>query len=585
MAEQIEPIRPAAVPAHPAAERRSRTRIAATAATAAPATLVAIAYLGLVLLLWLPFGYRNGMAYELAFPWSSETQSFLHGFIYSDPLRPYTSVFYQLGYKLSAAIGLGGSFLGYQLVYAALWWARGLLAYLIMDVVLPGRRVLATLVGALVLVHASDHALNWVGQMNQFGMMFWTLLGLYALALALRSERRRAVIAALLLAMLFTRLALWSYESPIFIIALVPVLLLGVRYNFTRRNLLIVGVFYLVPLLYVLDTVRRYRHGGAGTYQASVLRKDMAVVPMLRDLWFNVEASLKFWDWGMPLSAPATHADQVLLSWGGAGLFAAVIFGGALLVRRGAGVLLPRRRTLVGLLAIGLLLMILSFPAYLVLSSARQLWRTQFLSGIGTGLALAAAIGLLATFAPRYWLRVAVIAATGAVVVWFGVGAAFEYSSYHHAYWVRDKTAIDEVLQVAPRVRPGTLIVLEGVPPSSDPFYDNLWFDLAMRLAYPGTTVAGVYFYTDGRPAPDINMALRGGSWHATNQGLGSLLATASLQNTIVVRYSPGGKGALARMLPAFLVSGPVGKYDPTSRIVHLPVSERVRNRYGPDGL
>jgi hypothetical protein len=65
--------------------------------------IVGVVYLGLVLLVWLPLGYKNGMSYETAFPYNSETSSFWHGFFYSDPLRVYTNVFYNLGYHLSAS--------------------------------------------------------------------------------------------------------------------------------------------------------------------------------------------------------------------------------------------------------------------------------------------------------------------------------------------------------------------------------------------------------------------------------------------------------------------------------------------------
>src|SRR5439155_6262021 len=119
--------------------RRAAPAALSSTARAAP---VAAAYLGFVLLLWLPLGWHNGMPYETAFPFNSETTSFWHGFFYSDPLRVYTNVFYNLGYHLSAWLGIGGSFLGFQLVYAALWWARGVLGYLIVTALLPGRRVL-----------------------------------------------------------------------------------------------------------------------------------------------------------------------------------------------------------------------------------------------------------------------------------------------------------------------------------------------------------------------------------------------------------------------------------------------------------
>jgi hypothetical protein len=37
----------------------------------------------------------------------------------------------------------------------------------------------AFLAGSLAIFHASDHTLNWVGQLNQFGFIFWTLPSSY----------------------------------------------------------------------------------------------------------------------------------------------------------------------------------------------------------------------------------------------------------------------------------------------------------------------------------------------------------------------------------------------------------------------
>ena len=40
-----------------------------------------------------------------------------------------------------------------------------------------------------------------------------------------------------------------------------------------------------------------------------------------------------------------------------------------------------------------------------------------------------------------------------------------------------------------------------------------MWFELALRLAYPHTPVAGIYFYEDGKPAPGNNQKLKDDHW------------------------------------------------------------------------
>jgi hypothetical protein len=549
-----------------------------------PVVLTAGIYGVLVLVLWLPFGHKSGLGYETNLVYVSETSSFWHGFFYLDPLREYTSVFYNLGYHLSAGLGIGGSFLGFQIVYAALWWARGFLAYLIVDGLFPQKRVLSFLVGALVLVHASDHALNWVGQLNQFGMIFWTLLSLYLLVLALKARTPWGAALLTVSAMLGTRMSLWSYESQLFIILTVPVSLLALRFGWTRRTSLVVGAYYLVPIVYLWVSYRRYAQPGRSSYQEAVLRDDMSLGPMLEDLWFNVTASVQFWHWRLPGNVVSGSGAEVLLAIGGAIVVAAGVAVMASLTGRPTPPLLPDRRTLTTFLGVGVVLLVLSFPAYLVLSSARTLWRTQFLSGIGFAVGLGSAIALLATLFRRQRWRIASVSICLGAIAYFGVAASFAAASYHYEIWSLHRTAVAEILAVAPRVEPETLVVLTDVPKANDPFRDYWWFDFAVRLAYPHVAVRGIYYYADGTAPAGQNMDLSGSEWIWNKTGFESLVRRAPFQNTIFIRYSDSGVGFLARNVPAFIE----GKssldllYAPAARIQPGPPPASVRRRYGP---
>ena len=72
------------------------------------------------------------------------------------------------------------------------------------------------------------------------------------------------------------------------------------------------------------------------------------------------------------------------------------------------------------LLAVGFILVVLSFPVYLLLDSARGLWRTQFLSGIGAGLVLAAVCGLTSQ---------AFVLRTAKIGLFLGFGAVIAFSA------------------------------------------------------------------------------------------------------------------------------------------------------------
>ena len=550
---------------------------------------VALLYAALVLLLWLPFGPRNGMGYETRFPWNSETSSFWHGFLYlGDSLRVYTSLFYNLGYHLSVWIGNRGSFLGFQIVYALLWWGRGFLSYLIVRALLPRHQLLATLTGVLVLVQASDHALNWVGQLNQFGTIFWMVLGFYALVRALGARTVLGATVGALLSALFVYMSLWSYESTLFMIFAFPVIVLALRYGWSRRTLLISAVFYVPAVIYAWDNFRRYTSSGSSDlYQESVARSSFAPGPVLHDLWFNVWSAVKFTSWVPAISA---GTERVLLGLGGAVVAAAgVAIIGFASARRNEPIL-PARRPLLLALAAGVILLVLSFPAYLALADANSLWRTQFLAGIGTGVVLATVAGLIALMARRRSAQIAVLAIVAGVVSYFGVAASFTMASFHYANWQRTRTAMAEVVSFAPRLKPDTLVVLTGVPKGSapgqaDPFGDNMWFDMSLRLAYPHDPVVGIYFYSDGTPAPHENMVPKNQQWVFTGAGFPTLLTSVPVANTVVIQYSPTGHGHVVRKLPSYLARQDpwlAATYDPLSRIEPGPPPITVQNRYDP---
>jgi hypothetical protein len=156
--------------------------------------VAASAYIVIILLIWGMFAFNSGLPYETFFTYISETSSALKGFFFeADPTRPNTSTFYHISYLLGEFFA-PGSFAPCQFVYAALWFARGFLLFLIVRKLLPDFTSLAFLAGALALVHSSDGAMQWIGQMNQFGYIFWMLLAFYLFVAAVQNDR--AITAA-----------------------------------------------------------------------------------------------------------------------------------------------------------------------------------------------------------------------------------------------------------------------------------------------------------------------------------------------------------------------------------------------------
>ena len=158
-------------------------------------------------------------------------------------------------------------------------------------------------------MHASDGALQWVGQLNQFGFIFWMLLALYMLVVALDSDlRMRAWAVLLMLACQY--MSLWSYESGLFIMLALPIAVVAARRPMTRSGLAICAVWYALPVVYTLmGTLDRYLRSTGTTYQEGILRRDWSVGALAADYWFNMVASVSFWSWCE--SAPVAVSPSV----------------------------------------------------------------------------------------------------------------------------------------------------------------------------------------------------------------------------------------------------------------------------------
>jgi hypothetical protein len=189
-----------------------------------------------------------------------------------------------------------------------------------------------------------------------------------------------------------------------------------------------------------------------------------------------------------------------------------------------------------------------------------MLWRTQFLSGFGAALVLCSIAALLSAWPRRARLNEIVPILVVACATGFGVWEAYDAGWLHNRDWERHRVALAQVLRVAPAVRPDTLIVLIDVPEATDPFGDNMWFDVGVRIAYPGTSVAGVYYRDQARRSPGDGLELIEDRWIWDGTGFPPLIRQIPFANTIIIRYDARGKGTLLDEVPAFLTTLPAVK-------------------------
>ena len=253
-------------------------------------------------------------------------------------------------------------------------------------------------------------------------------------------------------------MSLWSYESQIVLLLVFPVILIAHRHRHRLRLAVISLAWYALPALYVWLTLDKYRLAGGRTYQESVIRKSWALSDLLGDWSFNIGASLEFWRWPRLDYGVDGGRFAAVLS-----LLASLAFvaGGVAVIRLAdesgrPGFLVAKARTWWAVLAAGYVFLVLSFPVYISLDGARGLWRTQFLSGLGSGVVMTAVLGLVCSylwFAPRA-LRMAAFLALGGVIVWVGSLTAIQKGAFERSIWERHRAAMMNVLRAAPRVKP-----------------------------------------------------------------------------------------------------------------------------------
>jgi hypothetical protein len=230
--------------------------------------------------------------------------------------------------------------------------------------------------------------------------------------------------------------------------------------------------------------------------------------------------------------------------------------------------------------AVGGLVLAASFPVYLLLDSARSLWRTQLLSGIGAAACLTAVIAL-ATCVMQRRARMPVLLLVAAVVVGTGSAAALQLGRQHRLGWERHRALIRSILAAVPSVEPGTYIVLLNVPRATDPFGDAMWLDTAIHLVYPGRRVSAGYFLEDGTPAPGQHMTLALGKWVWDGNGVLPDVGEVGLDRTVILTRQSDGRVVVADRVPDGLCLSACSEaaYRPHERI-NGAMSDRAVRRY-----
>lgn len=530
--------------------------------------IVALTYWILVMGMWGIFALHRGLTYETAFPLNCG-KSLYECLIYIDNLRPYNSLFLGMAHLLG---GSNGSYVSYQILYGLLWWGRGWLIFLIFRRIFPDSTLFAFLVGVIAIVHASDYALNWIGQLHQFGFMFFLALAAYWFIVAWQAARKMSAFLWLIGSLLALYISLWTYESQFFIILILPLLLFLSYAKLNSRFLIFSLIWYVIPTIYSILQFQRYQINQSSTYQTSILRPDLNLSSMVTDLGTHLLRSLSFWSWGKAISSAP---EQAIAVWVSILCCSAFVIGCSLLATYPTLRLdkLPEKKSLIIILLCGALLLVLSFPVYLLIAGNTQFWRTQMLSSFAAAIALVASICLLGTIcfkrAKRQMLFITILCTC---IVFSGVKAGVELQKLHGDMWQTQRQLMSQITWLIPDVKDNSLILLANLSktPGKDPFGASMWFDLPIELLYPNRKVAGHFFYADGQQPTDDHWAFTEVGIKRTKPGFAKKVESAQYNEIIALNYDE--KTAKLTILPA-LPKELIAKftnsssYNPYSRI------------------
>lgn len=391
---------------------------------------------------------------------------------------PYANRPLSLAWALPGVPALPSTLTGYLAVHLGYLLAIGLIVFGIARRLGRGDMLLALLAGAAAVawVPLDQHRLNPLNNLMYSGATCAALLGLL-LFLEWAVERGTATLLAGILAAL---LASRSYEGTLGLLALgAPLLLIPVARDLRRplwRTLLAwegpmlgLAVLAVAPLI----------GSGAGSYQVTGLGLDTSVSGVLGRLAQQLRWHLE------PL---LTTLPAELVSWRVAIATAGFAVGSLLLFGRASRAAEPARLARVALS--GLALAVAGWFPMLLTAAIAEPARMQGFSAPGVGLALGAAVCLVASMAGRRW-RAPVAALLGCWIVAAGTARtlALQRGWDRDGFWPAQARLLRQLVEIAPDLRPSTLVVLLD---NDRVFQTSFPFRHAVKFLYEGRALGMV---------------------------------------------------------------------------------------------
>jgi hypothetical protein len=461
-----------------------------------------------------------------------------------------------LVWSLPAAVFAPHRLLAHYVLLGTYLALTGVLVFTLCRAVAPRLRVVAALAGAFAAVWAplDYQRLDSVHMTPYGGLTFGTVLALVLFVVSLQ----RTSLLLLALGVLAAIVTVLSYEGALPLLLVPPLAAVGWWPGFRHRLTWAIAWAGGVALG-AIPASAGYMQRGRQAYQAAY-PLDLEPVRMAGRLLRH-----HAFDLGPALTTPIA---QVMVM--PAAICAAALAMVILSARGGEppGLGAAARVPLARLAAAGLGLAALGHLAFIASPALTTPNRTQFLCAPGTGILLAALIGLVASLLPeRLRLAGLTLMSTWIVAVSAGNTVAHQRTWDVRTAYPTQVQLLSRLVALAPDVEPNTLFVLldgRGAWP------DTYGFDHAVRYLYEGRARGHVWnapslfyptaFLPDGirrEPRDDIRAAWRESpSVHRYDE-------------TIAVRHAADGSVSILERWPARVAVTPrADSYAPSGRIV-----------------
>jgi hypothetical protein len=447
----------------------------------------------------------------------------------------------------------------YVVLHGMYAFFSGILVFLLCRRLAPARPLLWLLTALLSVVWGPGD-LARLSTIERAGYTAFECGTLLAVLLLVESWRRKSV-ALLAVAALVAFLVARSYEAPVPLLVLAPLVLpiLG-RQPGLRMRRWVLAWESVLALAIALIVLPQFVASDLMAYQLHVLGLDlnpMRVGPRVaRQFLYHLAPAVL-----SPVSELAVWAVPVSVA-----VFVVVI---TLWIR--ATRLPPEDRAGRGFhakcMGAGLLWAGLGYSVLTLTPMGPTALRMQMLSGPGIALFLASLSILVSTTLPARW-RSAAVALAGAWIIAVGTGrtVAMQGAWDRLSYYPRQVRMLRGLTREAPDVKPGTLIILLDEGRAWRATYG---FRHAMLYLYDGHAIGYVWRAWDALyPTFFTPRGIRVEPWPSLRKPWGAPITLSRYDEVVVVRDAPGGGVEVLRQWPADLPPLPAGaRYDPESRI------------------